>query len=462
MPRTTRRSERLIPYIRQRVTQWIWGAEIETLPWPRRWGVLAVRLLYVLFRDLGGGQISLRAMSLVYTSLLSLVPLLALAFSLLKGFGIDNVLRPVLIRFLAPLGEGSGELVDQIIGFVENIKVGVLGALGLGLLLYSVISLIQKVESGCNYIWQVRRPRSIGRRFSEYLSVLIVGPLLVVVATSMTAAVTSTSAMQAIQEIEPFGTTLYLAGRLLPYFLYSAGFTFLFLFMPNTRVRLLPALAGGVFAGVLWQSASFAFATFASHAGNVNAIYSSFAIGILLLIWLYVSWLILLMGCRVAFLLQHPEQLTRATYPPRLTPDREEELALSIMTLVAYNFVQGQPPWHTDRLARYLRAVPEHVFGVIDRMVERGLLVETEDPDSTVLPRRDIDAVTAADVVDAVRKDPQPNPGSSENRPYRQVRGVLEQVDAARRETLGAVTLRQLAEETAVDGGSQPAVPDAG
>lgn len=402
----------------------------------------------MLLRDLGGGQISLRAMSLVYTTLLSLVPLLALAFSLLKGFGVNNVLRPVLARFLAPLGEGSTELVNQIVGFVENIRVGVLGTLGLGLLLYSVISLIQKVESGCNFIWQVRRPRSLGRRFSEYLSVLIVGPVVIVVATSMTAAVASNTAVQQILEIEPFGTTLYLAGRLLPYFLYIAGFTFLFLFMPNTRVRLAPALAGGVFSGVLWQSASFGFATFASNAGNVNAIYSSFAIGVLLLIWLYVSWLILLLGCRVSFLLQHPEQISRAPYPPRLTAEREEELALLVMTLVAYNFIQGQPPWHTDRLARYLRTAPQHVFRIIDRLVEGDLLVETDEPDPTVLPRRDIDAVTAADVLDAIRRgDGGYAARPSDNRPYDQVRAVLKQVDDVRGEALGGVTLRRLAED---------------
>lgn len=431
--------------MRQRVGNWIWGRERETRP--RRWAVLVLRMGHVLLRDLGGGQISLRAMSLVYTTLLSLVPLLALAFSLLKGFGVNNVLRPVLTRFLAPLGEGSVELVNQIIGFVENVRVGVLGTLGLGLLLYSVISLIQKVESGCNFIWQVRRPRSLGRRFSEYLSVLIVGPLLILAASSMTAAVASNTAVQQILEIEPFGTTLYLAGRLLPYFMYIAGFTFLFLFMPNTRVRLGPALAGGTFSGVLWQSASFGFATFASSAVNVNAVYSSFAIGILLLIWLYVSWLILLLGCRVSFLLQHPEQLTRAPYPPRLNAEREEELALLVMTLVAYNFIRGQPPWHTDRLARYLRAAPEHVFRVIDRLVERGLLVETGDTDATVLPRRDIDAVTAVDVLAAVRHgDPEATPPPADNRPYHQVRDLLARVDEARREALDTVTLRRLAE----------------
>src|SRR5699024_9701085 len=153
------------------------------------------------------------------------------------------------------------------------------------------------------------------------------------------------------------------------YIMYSAGFTFLYSFMPNTHVRLLPALGGGLFAGILWQTASLGFTTFAANAGNVNAIYSSFAILILLLIWLYVSWLIMLTGCRVAFLLQHQEQLTRGVYPPPLGNHRREELALLVSTLVAYNFMHGDNPWQVDRLAQRLRAAQAHIYAVADQLV---------------------------------------------------------------------------------------------
>src|SRR5699024_8790022 len=127
----------------------------------------------------------------------------------------------------------------------------------------------------------------------------------------------------------------------------------------------------------LWQTASLGFTTFAANAGNVNAIYSSFAILILLLIWLYVSWLIMLTGCRVAFLLQHQEQLVRGPYPPPLSSYRREELALLISTLVAHNFLRGNPPWQVERLAHYLRAAPTHVYDVVDQLVDGRILIET-------------------------------------------------------------------------------------
>ncbi|MES1955741.1 YihY/virulence factor BrkB family protein [Salinisphaera hydrothermalis] len=381
----------------------VWQPEIERLHGPRRWLLVALRILITLIEDFRNGEITMRAMGLVYTTLVSLVPLLALAFSLLKAFGVDNALRPVLQRFLAPLGAGSGQIIDKIVDFVQNVQVGVLGAIGVVTLLYSVISLIQKVEAGCNYIWHVRKPRSIGRRVTEYISVLVAGPLIILAAASITATVGNNSTVSWLTSIEPFGAALYLAGHILPYILYSIGFTVLFKYIPNTRVRLLPALGGGVFSGVLWQTASLGFALFAKNAGNVNAIYSSFAILILLLIWLYVSWMILLLGCRVAFLLQHNERLTRGHYPPRLGAAERERLALLVTTLVADRFMQGGVPWTIPALAHTLRSAPDHVQDIADQLIAGGLFIEAGELDATLLPRRDIAEVRVSRVLDIVR-----------------------------------------------------------
>ena len=126
----------MLTRIRNRFNEAIWQPELDALPAPRRWGVTGVRIGQILVRDFQNGEITLRAMGLVYTTLLSLVPLLALAFSMLKAFGVDNALRPVLHRFLAPLGSQADEIIDKVVGFVENVQVGVLGAIGVVLLMY--------------------------------------------------------------------------------------------------------------------------------------------------------------------------------------------------------------------------------------------------------------------------------------------------------------------------------------
>lgn len=431
--------------LRHRFNTVVWESDLDAMRGPRHWGITAVRLGQVLLRDIQSGEITMRAMGLVYTTLLSLVPLLALAFSMLKAFGVNNALRPVLHRFLAPLGPQADEIIDKVVGFVENVQVGVLGAIGVVLLMYSVISLIQKVENGCNYIWQVRKPRSLGRRFTEYLSVLIVGPIVVLAASSMTASLSSNTVVGYLSSIEPFGTSLYVAGRLVPYVLYSVGFTFLFAFMPNTRVNLLAALGGGVFAGVLWQTASLGFALFAANSSNYNAIYSSFAILILLLVWLYVSWLIMLTGCRVAFLLQHREQLTRAPYPPRLGADRREEIALLMMSLIGHGFMQGNAPWEVSRLARYIGAAPDHVYDIVDQLVTANILIESGDTSVALLPRQDIECLKVNAILDAVRQgDPAAAPADRNDGPHREVRQWVERADQTRHETFGDLTLRGL------------------
>ena len=243
-------SQRILQWYEQFVTQ-IWDDDLRELSSARRLIIVPIRLLIVLTRQLLQGQLNLRAMSLVYTTLLSVVPLLAVSFSVLKGFGVHNQIEPVLTNFLAPLGPRGYELSDNIIGFVENIRVGVLGSLGLVFLLYTVVSLIQKVESSFNYVWQVERLRGLAQRFSSYLSVILIGPVLVFTALGVTATAMSNTLVQDLMSVEPFGRLFLTFTKFIPYFLVIAAFSFIYMFIPNTRVRLFPAVVGGVVAGVL-------------------------------------------------------------------------------------------------------------------------------------------------------------------------------------------------------------------
>lgn len=187
--------------------------------------------------DIQEGGLDYRAMSLVYTTLLSLAPLLAVSFSVLTAFGVHNQMEPVLLELVAPLGRQGAEIVDRIIGFVSNIKVGVLGFVGFATLFYTVLSLLQKIEESFNHVWRVKRLRSFQRRFSDYLSVLLVGPVLVFSALGLIASMANTEIAQTIIGREPFGTLYYLLGLILPYLLIVGAFTFAYRFIPNTHVN---------------------------------------------------------------------------------------------------------------------------------------------------------------------------------------------------------------------------------
>ena len=351
------------------------------------------RHVFALARDLFEGQISMRAMSLVYTTLLSLVPILALAFSVLKAFGAHNTLEPLLTEFLRPLGGQADEMVANIMGFVDKMKVGVLGSLGISLLLYSAISLIQKVEASFNFIWRISRPRPLSQRISEYLSVLMVGPVLVFSAIGLTASVSSNTIVAKIVSIEPFGLLFYSLTKMLPYLLIIAAFSFMYSFIPNTRVRWRAALGGGIFAGVAWQTSSVLFASFVSGATNYNAIYSGFAIFIFLLIWLHLGWLILLIGCQLSYYLQHPAQLAPDRCVPALSGRGAEYLTLMVMSLSGRRFLDGEAGYTQEELARELNAPPEHVAQVVESLLRQGLLVEVGRKRTQLHPGMDLDAI---------------------------------------------------------------------
>ncbi|MFZ5557785.1 MAG: YihY/virulence factor BrkB family protein [Pseudomonadota bacterium] len=441
----------------------IWSGALDAMPpWKARL-TKAVRVVLVLARDLAFGQLNLRAMSLVYTTLLSLVPLLALSFSVLKAFGVYNQLEPVLAQFLAPLGEKGHEITARVTEFVKNINVGVLGSVGLALLLYTAVSLIQKIEASLNFIWRVSQPRSIGQRFSAYLSVLLVGPLLVFSAMGLTASVMSAGIVQDVMAVEPVGRAVGFAGRLMPYLLVIGAFTFIYVFIPNTRVRPVPALAGGAVGGVLWQTAGWAFAAFAAGSTNYSAIYSGFAILILFMIWIYLSWLILLVGASVAFYLQNPEYLVLQADEPTLSNRMRERFALAIMTRVAENFVAGRAPFTLPALAQVLGVRQPAIDPVLAALRDGGVLAENSDDPPGYLPARDLDTLTVKELLSIVRcagEDRHLCPAALHA--SERVDDTLRRMERAAEAELGGLTVRDLVAPSAAEEGAQPVVKKIG
>jgi len=380
-----------------------WDADLRRLPLPYRVLIGALRLGQVLLRELIGGELSLRAMSMVYTTLLSVVPLLAFSFSVLKGLGIHNRFEPILYQFLAPLGPQGAELSAQVVAFVARIDVGVLGGLGLIMLIYTQLSLLQKIEISLNHVWQIERLRHLGQRFTTYLSVLLVGPILVFSAVGIIASMQNYSAVLWLMEHEPFGTLLIETSRIVPYLLIVAAFTFIYTFIPNTRVRLYAAVVGGSVAGFLWQSTGWAFAKFIAASAGYQAIYSGFAILVLLLIWLYINWLVLLIGAQISFLVQNPQYLTRTRIRLVLSNRLKERVALSVMYLVAERHHRNEPEWSASALAEHLGLPEISLSGVITMLCARGYLVETQAEPPGLLPAADIATIRIAALIDTVR-----------------------------------------------------------
>ncbi len=382
----------------------VWAVNLARLPPARSAAVRYLRLAHMVAREIADGQLSVRAASLVYTTLLSLVPVLAVSFSILKAFDVHYELTPLLLGALEPLGEKGIDLGYRILEFVDNVQVGKLGSLGVALLLFAVISLLHKVEKAFNYAWRVERARRLGERFSSYLTVVLVGPVLVFTALGVTASVTRHALYREALSIGAIGYAAALGGRLLPYLLVIAAFTFAYLYMPNTRVRMRSALVGGIVAGILWASAGWGFATLVVTSSKYTAIYSSFAIVVLFMMWIYIGWLVLLLGASVAFYHQHPEYLGLLTHELDLSARLRERLALATCYLVAERHRQGGDPWSAAALAQHLGVPLAPLERLLDVLHGNRLLAVAAGEVPAYLPGRDPATTPLAEIVAAARR----------------------------------------------------------
>ncbi|MCZ6605959.1 MAG: YihY/virulence factor BrkB family protein [Alphaproteobacteria bacterium] len=369
--------------------------------------LLALRIAHGVFVDLREGQLTLRAMSLVYTTLFAMVPLLAISFSVLKGLGAHNEVLPFLLRALSPLGDKAPEIAATIVGFVDNMQLRVLGFIGVALLFYTVISLIKKIEGAFNYIWQISRQRTLAQRFRDYLSVVIVGPVLVFASLGIMAGLMRSDTASAIIAVPPFGWLFAVVGWLAPTVMVILAFAFIYLFVPNTRVAVRSALLGGIVAGILWNGIGWAFATYVATLPGYVEIYSSFASPLIFLIWLYLSWLILLVGTSITFYHQHAENFPVYRGLVQMSGRVRDKLALAVVRAIGERYYGDQAAPTPAELADRL-ALPVHIVETtLNWLSDGGIVALSADNPPTCVPARPWEAVS----VDAVLRGLRGGPG---------------------------------------------------
>jgi membrane protein len=409
-------------------------------------GALALRVLrypYAILRDLSRGQINLYAMGLVYATLLSLVPLIAFAFAVLKSFGAHRELAPVIHEFFKPMGRGAEELTRRVLEFADNVSTGLVGAVGLALLLWTLLGTIKKVEDGFNFVWRVEHARSFARRVTEYVALLIVGPIVVVSFIGLSHKALD-SASAGIGRYMPFFDRLAAWSiEVSPYFMVAAIFTAVYMFVPNTRVKWKPALIGGISAGILWAVVGKLFTAFVVYSTRFSVVYAGFAIIVVALLWTYFGWLILLVGAQLSFYLQNRHYLRLGLVELRLSAVQREQLTLKVMYLIARAYQDGKTRWTVDSLSHEL-GVPGIGISAIVNSLESAHLLTLAD-DERLLPARDLGQITIQEVLDIARND---QAGQVAPRPFKipAIDALSSKMNEAWRSSAGDTTLRDLLE----------------
>jgi membrane protein len=404
-----------------------------------------LRYPYAVVRDLARGEINLRAMGLVYTTLLTLIPLLAFSLSILRIFGGHRDIEPIVYEFFRPVGGAAAtELTGRVVQFAHRVSSGVVGSVGLALLAWTLVGTIKKVEDSFNFLWHVDQPRSFARRIAEYTTLLIAGPVLLVAFVGVSHAALGSAPVQEMVRLPLLqrlrGTGISLA----PYAMVTAFFTALYMLVPNTRVQWRAALTGAVVGGVLWAAIGKMFTALVVYSTRLTIVYAGFAFVVAALLWTYFGWLILLAGAQLSFYVQNPSYLRLGLQQLRLSSVELEQLALKLMYFVGRSHVAGGRRWTVNGLANEL-GLPGIAVAQMAATLERAGLLIVTDYDELV-PARDISGIDVHQILDIARNQ-RSGHVAPRRLPIPPVDRLLESVDEAWRSRCANLTLRDLVDE---------------
>jgi len=403
-----------------------------------------VQLSVIIGEGFVRDQLLLRANALTYLSLLALVPLLAIAVSISTAFGMsaENMTRLILEQVAA----GSPQAVEKILPLIENLNFAALGASGAAVFIFTTVLAIGNVEKAFNQIWGLKRQRSWERRIPDYLAVLIVSPILLGVALSLSSTLQSQSLVQRLLEVPLFAVLYDVGLRQLPLVFYAIGFCFLYWFLPNTRVRIVSALLGGIVAAILFSLAQYGYVQFNVGVMRFNTIFGSIAFLPLLMVWLYFCWAIILLGAEVAYAHQTLPLYRREVRGAPASAAARESIGLAIAVELARAFRDGRPPWSVDALSDFLDIPLRTVRNVTGELEAVGILVPSAgEPVGGYQIGRPLERIQVADVMAALRGSRAAVIGDSEVE--RVVAKVLGEIDRGAAQVSTARSLRDLVEE---------------
>jgi membrane protein len=387
----------------------IWEMSMKTYSPGKSFLIRQAKIFTLALRGFYKDKVQMRASALTYYTMLSIVPIVAMAFGIAKGFGFEIWLQEKLLSSFS----GQEVVLQWLLTFVErylaNVKGGVIAGIGLVMLLWSVMKLLGNIEGSFNEIWQIKKARQISRKLSDYISLVVIAPILLFVSSSVT--VFLSQQIQNSKEVIPLmaylGSVLSIVIAIIPYILIWLVFTLLYIIMPNTKVKFASALTGGIIAGTIFQVVQLLYIKLQGSASSYGAIYGSFAALPLFLIWLQTSWLILLLGAEVAFANQNVEHYQAESETMDISFHLKRTVALMVMKEIVTNFKKGNPPATVDELANTLDFPSRLVRDVIYELLETGLISETltkNVKENAYQPAIDIQKITIAYIIELLDK----------------------------------------------------------
>lgn len=411
-----------MPYINSR----IWDVKLEDRSAWSAFLFKQLRIVIIVSRNFTKDKLNVQAASLTYYTLLSVVPLVAMAFAVAKGFGFQSALEEQLLTMLS----GHEEVAEQIMVFatkmLDNTRGGVLAGVGVVVLLWSVMRLLISIELSFNDIWQVAKGRAWLRRFTEYFSIMLMAPVIVLLSSSITVVVSAEveNLVTGVNPLQPIAPLIFGLLKVIPYGLIWLLFTFVYMVMPNTKVKFSSALIAGIIAGTAFQLLEWSYIHFQVGVSKYNAIYGSFAALPLFLIWVNLSWLITLIGAEIAYANQHVSEIKNKIIGNSLSVAQQHVVAAMICKCVNKNFDRGDEPVSAESISDRLNLAYGVVSRVLDVLIESELIMEVEMKDNQpngYLPTRNLGDLTMTELLEKLNHCGTSNAVDIEANPFKEV-----------------------------------------
>jgi len=427
----------------------IWRIRLGDYPRAKSFLLKQLRVIVLAVRGFDEDKCGFRASALTFYSLLSIVPVVAMMFGIAKGFGLEKRVHDELMQRMQGQEEVARRVIEFANSLLENTSGGFIAGVGVAFLFWTVIKVLSNIEHSFNDIWGVKRPRSLGRKFSDYLSVILVCPFLLVTAGSMTVLISSQVRMfiERFAVLHSVGPLILVLLKLLPYCTVWIAFTFIFIFMPNTKVKWRSGLLAGVVAGTIFQIVQWLYINFQIGAARYGAIYGSFAALPLFLLWLQASWLVVLFGAELSFAHQNVE--TYEFEPDCLSVSHSFKMLLSLLVtgLLVKDFCRGQPPLDAATISHRLDIPIRLVREVLFELVRAGVIAEVKtetEKESAYQPARDVDTLTVKYVIDALENAGSASLPLVQSRELDRLKDCLNQFSASMEQSPANIALKDI------------------
>jgi membrane protein len=404
------------------------------------------KILFIALKGFNKDKIELRASALSFYTMLAIVPILAMVFGIAEGFGLKEKLTVLITQRLQGQEDVMAKLLEFVDKYLGRINSGAIAGIGMVILFWSVMKVFGNIESSFNNIWQVKKSRMLARQFTDYISILIIAPVFLIISSSF-----NVSKLESISETLPFlhylDSILKVLVAVLSYTLIWFVFTMIYIMVPNTKVKFIPALFAGIIAGTLFQLLQWAYVNFQSLLSGYGAVYGTFAALPLFMIWLEWSWLIVLLGAEISFANQNAAHYEQEAEELHVSHKHKQVLILLVMHKIVKNFTEGKDPMDAADIAAELNIPVRIVREIIYELLNARIIIETltaKEKELGYHPAIDPAKITISFVIETLEQQGQVVPFEKETEELLKINSIVESFYEDLRNSKGNTELKFL------------------